>query len=164
MRQRSQVSGEDDGRRPRRNRPLPPTYLVVSLAVMTALHLMFPLIKLITSSWRYLGVVPLVLGVVLNLWADRLFKKYGTEVKPFRDSSALVAEGPFLISRNPMYLGGMLILAGGAVLFGSITPFAVIPIAFWLTTAHFIIPEERDLERQFGEAYRDYRRRVHRWL
>ncbi len=145
-------------------RPLPPTYFMLGLVAMLAAHSLVPLARIVGSPWRYAGVLPIALGVLLNLWADGLFKRHGTEVKPFRDSSALVLEGPFRFTRNPMYLGGLLILAGAGLLLGSLTPWLVVLALTWLATAHFIVPEERDLERQFGVRYLEYKRRVRRWI
>lgn len=147
-----------------RKRPLPPIYLYAALAAMVLLHFVLPIVRIIRWPWRVLGAFPLAFGVVINIWADRLFKKYDTEVKPFMDSSTLVTEGPFRISRNPMYLGAICILAGLGVLLGSLSPLAVVPVMFWLATAHFIIPEEADMERQFGRRYREYKERVRRWI
>jgi len=150
------------------NRPLPPTYFYLAIAAVFALHfiprLFLPSLRLIPWPWSLLGIPPLLAGTALNLWADGLFKRYGTEVKPFRESSALVTEGPFRISRHPMYLGGMLILLGLAVILGSLLPFFILPLAFWFITVQFIIPEERDMMRQFGDRYREYARRVRRWV
>jgi len=131
---------------------------------MLLLHLLLPVLRVLDSPWRYLGAVAVMLGIGLNLWADRLFKRYGTEVKPFRDSTVLIQEGPFRLTRNPMYLGGMLIFVGLAIMLGTLTPFLVTAAMFWLVTVQFIEREERDLERQFGDRYLEYRRRVRRWL
>jgi protein-S-isoprenylcysteine O-methyltransferase Ste14 len=145
-------------------RPLPPVYFLAGLIAMLALHFALPLARIIGPPWRYAGAVPVLAGVVLNLWANGLFKRHGTEVKPFRDSSTLVVEGPYRLSRNPMYLGGLVALAGAGILLGSVTPFLAVAVMAWLATAHFIVPEERDLERQFGERYLEYKRRVRRWM
>jgi len=134
------------------------------MIVMLLLHLLLPVLRVLDSPWRYLGAVAVMLGIGLNLWADRLFKRYGTEVKPFRDSTVLIQEGPFRLTRNPMYLGGMLIFVGLAIMLGTLTPFLVTAAMFWLVTVQFIEREERDLERQFGDRYLEYRRRVRRWL
>jgi protein-S-isoprenylcysteine O-methyltransferase Ste14 len=150
--------------RPAPRRPLPPTYFLLAVIATLLLHFLVPGAHWIGSPWRYLGLLSIAAGVALNLWADGLFKRHGTEVKPFMDSRTLVAEGPFRFTRNPMYLGGLLILVGLAVALGSTTPFLITPIVFWLALAHFIRPEERDLERQFGNRYRDYCRQVRRWL
>jgi protein-S-isoprenylcysteine O-methyltransferase Ste14 len=145
-------------------RPLPPTYFLVALLAMAALHLFAPGARVIASLWRLAGLALVAVGLGLNVWADGLFKKHRTEVKPFRDSSALVVEGPFRFSRNPMYAGMLAVLAGAAVLAGTLTPFFVVIGMGWLLTAHFVIPEERDMEAQFGEPYRAYKTRVRRWL
>ncbi|MBD3236591.1 MAG: hypothetical protein GF330_07795 [Candidatus Eisenbacteria bacterium] len=57
--------------------------------------------------------MPLMTGEALNLRADGLLERCGTEVKPFRGSSTLVTEGPFRISRRPTYLGGLGVLLSG---------------------------------------------------
>jgi len=145
-------------------RPLPPTYFLIALIAMALLHVLAPGPRLIASYWRLVGVVPIAFGLGVNVWADGLFKKRGTEVKPFRPSSALVVDGPFRFSRNPMYAGMLAILAGAAVLAGTLTPFFVVAGMAWLLTAVFVIPEERHMEEQFGETYLAYRARVRRWL
>lgn len=146
------------------NRPLPPTYLLVALVAIGTLHLFLPGPRLIGAPWRYLGVLPIGLGVWLNVWADGLFKKRGTEVKPFRDSTALVTDGPYRITRHPMYLGMLLIVLGAALVAGSTTPFVVVVGVGWLLTVHFVIPEETAMRRQFGAQYEQYARQVRRWL
>jgi protein-S-isoprenylcysteine O-methyltransferase Ste14 len=148
----------------KKSRPLPPTYLLVGLLAMLALHLVYPGAHLIKSLWRLLGLMPLALGLVLNLWADRLFKRYGTEVRPFRESTTLVLDGPFRITRNPMYLGGLFILVGAGILLGSTAPFVVVPLLFRLVTVHFVRPEEDAMERQFGARFSQYKSKVPRWL
>lgn len=145
-------------------KPLPPTYLLVALVAMAALHLFLPGPQLVRSVWRFLGAVPAALGTWLNLWADGLFKRRGTEIKPFRDSTVLVTGGPFRVSRHPMYLGMVLIVIGGAVVLGSTTPWAVVVGMWWLLTTQFVVPEEAAMRRQFGADYEEYAQRVRRWL
>jgi protein-S-isoprenylcysteine O-methyltransferase Ste14 len=143
---------------------LPPTYFYAAIVLMVALHLVLPLVHWVRWPWRFAGVLFLVAGSVLNVWADGLFKKHDTEVKPFRESSSVVVEGPFRFSRNPMYLGGILSLVGVGLLLGSLSPFLVVPVAAVVMTYRFILQEERDMERQFGERYLEYKRRVRRWI
>lgn len=145
-------------------RPLPPTYFLVALLAMVGLHLLAPGPRLIGSLWRLGGVALIAIGLGLNVWADGLFKKHRTEVKPFRASSTLVVEGPFRFSRNPMYVGMLAVLGGAAVLAGTLTPFFVLIVMGWLLTAHFVVREERHMEEQFGDPYRAYKARVRRWL
>lgn len=79
-------------------------------------------------------------------------------------ASSLVTGGVFYISRNPMYLGLLLILIGWALGLGTASPWIVPPVFVIVVTVLQIIPEEQALEKLFGEPYVDYRRRVARWI
>jgi protein-S-isoprenylcysteine O-methyltransferase Ste14 len=143
---------------------LPPTYLVSSIIAMLVLYFAFPVLKVNCFPWNLLGIVPLAMGIILNLVADGAFKKAGTTVKPFEESTVLITTGVFRISRHPMYAGMVLILIGIAVLMGSLTPYAVIPVFIVLMEIIFIRVEERMLEKQFGEAWFAYKEKVRRWI
>jgi hypothetical protein len=75
-----------------------------------------------------------------------LFRRAGTNIRPFMPSTALVVAGPYKLTRNPMYLGMAGVLLGAAVLMGSLTPFVVIPAFMALISERFIVPEEAKLE------------------
>jgi len=145
-------------------RPLPPTYFLGAIAVAVALHFLVPIRQLLLFPWRLLGIAPLLLGIVLNLVADQSFKKHDTTVKPFEKSSDLVTGGVFRVTRNPMYLGMTLILLGIALLLGSATPLVTVVVLPVLFDRVFITPEERMLEDTFGDEFRQYRKRVRRWI
>lgn len=143
---------------------LPPTYVLIALILMLGLHFLFPGIRLITLPWNLIGFLPLVAGVALNLIADGAFKKAGTTVKPFQESTTLLTDGVFKISRHPMYLGFALILMGVAVLLRSLTPWVMIPIFIVLMEVVFIWVEEQMLEEKFGSAWLEYKKKVRRWI
>jgi len=128
------------------------------------LHFLLPIKQILPFPWSLLGLFPLVVGVILNLWADRSFKKHDTTVKPFLESTALVTTGVFRLTRNPMYLGMVTMILGVAILLGSAGPFLVVPILGIIFQRIFINPEERMLAATFGERFRQYRRRVRRWI
>jgi len=144
--------------------PLPPTYFLGAIVLAVALHFLLPLRQLLAFPWRLAGLVPLVLGVALNLLADQTFKKHHTTVKPFEESNALVTSGVFGLSRNPMYLGMTLIILGMALLLGSATPWFVVVLLPFLFDRVFIAPEEKMLEETFGDEFRAYRKRVRKWI
>lgn len=106
----------------------------------------------------------IVIGIVLNLLADQAFKKHDTTVKPFEESSTLITDGVFMITRSPMYLGMVPILLGVTMLLGSAAPFAVVLLLAALLDRVFITSEEQKLEDTFGERFRQYRRRARRWI
>jgi len=143
---------------------LPPTYLFLAIGVMVALHFLLPGRHVIGFPWNLLGIVPLGVGIALNLVADRAFKAHATTVKPFEDSTVLITGGVFRISRHPMYLGFVLILIGIAVLMGSLTPYAVIVVFAMLMEVVFIRVEERMLEEKFGDTWLAYKAKVRRWI
>ena len=142
----------------------PTTYLFISIVVMTALHFLFPAMRVIPPPWNLLGLVPLVLGVTINLVADKAFHQANTTVKPFEESSALITQGVFRASRNPMYLGFVLILIGTAVLMRSLAPYVVVLAFAILIDRMYITVEERMLAEKFGAEWEKYRQSTRRWL
>ena len=145
-------------------RVLPPTYLLVSLLLMLALHYFFPISQLIPTPWILLGLLPLILGIVFNIIVDRSFSQAKTTINSFGEPTALITDGIYTATRNPMYLGMALLLLGVEILLGSLSPFFVVPIFVWLITVRFIKFEEKMLEETFSLKYLDYARRVRRWI
>ena len=145
-------------------RPLPPTYLFVSLVTMVLIHFLVTDFKVAAYPWNLLGLIPLAAGITLNLMADTAFKKAQTTVKPFEQSTALITTGVFRISRHPMYLGMILSLFGVAVLMGSLPPLIVIPFFVVLVELVFVRTEERMLDEQFGPAWASYKYKVRKWI
>ena len=146
--------------------PMPPTYFWAAVVLMVAFHFLCPGITgLVPGPWNWIGgAVVIVVGVALAWLPELQFKRVGTEIKPFRDSIHLVTDGLFRVSRNPMYLGMALALAGVFVVLASLTPAVMVLVFIVVMTVRFIIPEERDLARQFGDDYLAYKRRVRRWI
>ena len=142
----------------------PPTYFAALLVLSAGLHFAYPVREVIEPPYTYLGLLLVGFGTILNLWTDSLFKKGRTTVKPQEMPSKLVVSGPFRISRHPMYLGMAAILLGEAVFLGSFATFAFPLIFAILMEVLFISTEEENPEEAFGEEYRDYKRKVRRWI
>jgi len=153
-----------DTSQPPRHRILPPIYFLSAIALMVALDRLVPLVTLIETPLTYLGWVLFALAIAVILAVDRRFKRAGTTIKPFERSSALVTDGPFAFSRNPIYLAMVVALFGIVLALGSLTPLAIIPPFVYIIRSRFIAVEERMLEDAFGEAYRAYCARVRRWI
>jgi protein-S-isoprenylcysteine O-methyltransferase Ste14 len=145
-------------------KPLPPTYFYIAVVLIIVLHVLVPGPQVFSSPWRYLGIIPLILGSAFSVLADQAFKRFGTTVKPFEESTTLVTDGVFRLSRNPMYLGFGLLLAGIAMLLGSLTPWIVVVIFPFLMEMRFVRAEETMLEARFGDSWLEYKHRVRRWL
>jgi len=131
---------------------------------MLGLHYALPGYRWIESPWRYLGFIPAAAGFCVVFYAAGLFRKHRTAIKPFKESSSLVTQGPYRFTRNPMYLSMSMALCGAAVVLGSITCLLILPLFVWLITTRFIRVEEAMLTERFGETYRAYRQRVRRWV
>lgn len=142
----------------------PITYLLISILAMVALHLLLPVVTIILPLWNLLGIIPMAIGVIVNLIADSAFHQVHTTVKPFVESSVLVTGGVYRISRNPMYLGFVLVLIGIAVLLGSLTPWVIVFAFAILLNQMYIIVEERMLAEKFGAEWTKYKRTTRRWL
>jgi len=143
---------------------VPPLYFLVALLVMGFFHAVVPGAYIIQAPYRYGGIVLMVLAIGLILWAAALFRRAGTNIRPYLPSTALVVSGPYRFTRNPMYLGMAGTLLGVAVFLGSITPLVVIFAFMGLIKERFILPEEAKLEAAFGSDYVQYKERVRRWL
>lgn len=143
---------------------MPPVYLLTAIAAMVAIHYLFPGRQLLDAPWSWLGAVPIGAGLGLVLWVATLFRRRRTTIKPGDVSSALVTDGPFRVSRNPIYLGMTSILVGTAIALGSLTPWLVLPVFVWLVGYNVIPVEEAMLADVFGQSYADYCARVRRWI
>ena len=131
----------------------------VSARAVPAAGLVIPARHLIALSIGVAGAVTSILGVVS-------FRRAGTTVNPMTPgaASSLVCSGVYTLSRNPMYLGFLLLLLGWAVYLSNSLAFLFVPL-FLIYMNHFQIePEERALTAHFGERFIAYTRRVRRWL
>ena len=109
-----------------------------------------------------------VVGVIAFLYFDsaamRSFKLAGTTPMPWRPASALVVNGPYRITRNPMYVGMGFLLTGLAFAFGALIALAFLPVVLLVIDRVVIAREEPYLERRFGADYAEYKGQVRRWL
>jgi protein-S-isoprenylcysteine O-methyltransferase Ste14 len=139
--------------------------MLLAALLMWALHQWLPLLHLIDTPWNYLGVVPAAIGRVITVRAGKQFRQVRTTFDAFEPGNAahLVTDGVFRFSRNPMYLGSLLLLIGWAIGLGTLSPWLVLPGFAMFTSVAQIAPEERALEERFGENYLAYRQRVRRW-
>lgn len=140
----------------------PPVYALLSLGLCKLLEGLLPV--LVNFSAPLLGEALTLLGLALLFWAWLHFLKKKTTPIPTREPSALVAEGPYRYTRNPMYVG-LLILLVSAVFFLGSPVYLLSPwLFYWVIDRLFIPYEEAKLERLFGEEYGALKLKVGRWL
>jgi protein-S-isoprenylcysteine O-methyltransferase Ste14 len=105
-------------------------------------------------------------GIAMNLAGVWAFRRHRTTVNPLQPGKAtsLVTDGVFRRTRNPMYLGFLLILTGWAIWLSTVVSLAGLPLLVIYLTRFQILPEERVLRAKFGSELTDYEGHVRRWL
>ncbi len=142
----------------------PPQWTLGLLAAEVALDRWLPVRYVIPDPVRWAGIPMIALGLGVILWAAALFKRNKTGIIPFSESTAVVTNGPYRFTRNPMYLGMTLMLLGTAIILRSLTPFVAPPLFVAIITWQYILPEEAHMERALGAPYLELKRKVRRWL
>ncbi len=111
-----------------------------------------------------LGGIVVVLGFVLMMPSVFNHKKAGSNVEPWKPTTAIISTGIYGYTRNPIYLG-MAVVHGGTALGGdSLGAFATLVLGVLIIQVYVIAREERYLEAKFGTEYTDYKARVRRWI
>ena len=142
----------------------PPLIYVVLFGIGLALHQVVPLTFLPVIPARIVALVFLSAGVLLIAWSNVLFRQAHTSLVPIKPATALVIAGPYRLTRNPMYLGLLCVYIALALWFGVVWALALAPLVVLAVQRLAIAKEERYLEQKFGDAYRQYRAQVRRWI
>jgi len=143
----------------------PPVWTFLTLIIAGAVSRTYAWRTLLDLRIRWLGVVLVALGFAFAFWAFLLFRREGTQLNPTSETNKrLVVRGPFRITRNPMYLGLVVLTLGIAFLVGSLPMFAVPFVVFAIANLGHIPFEEAKMRRQFGAAFDDYINQVRRWI
>lgn len=147
-------------------RHIPPLAWVALLCAGTyALSLAPGLSHLPTYDTALFAIPTLCLAALLLIAASLAFRRANTEFMPNSPTnSALVTSGVFAVTRNPMYLGMVLICLAAALAAGRLPVFAAPILMFAIANWVFIPFEEGKMRRQFGESFDAYCGRVRRWL
>ena len=137
--------------------------LLVWLARKTSLAARFPPDSAIVVLAGFLFAAA---GLVLMIWTMRLFVIYGGggTPAPWEPIRKFIVRGPYRYVRNPMLIGVILMLVAETLLLQSIPIFLWMVAFVLLNTIYFAFSEEPQLEKRYGEAYRDYKHNVPRWL
>ncbi len=144
---------------------IPPPILALVMIVLIYLSSFF--IESTTFNYQgSLSVLVLILGLACAIPSFKLFARYKTTISPLKpsDTTVLVTEGMYRYSRNPMYLGLLLLTISSTIWFG--TWFGIIINILFIFLINFlqIIPEEEALLEIFGEEYEEYKKNVRRWI
>lgn len=145
---------------------IPPVALVFIFAGLMALGAYVLPFAVGIPAAIFIAVALFLVGAAVAIAGVLAFKRNKTTVNPFTPerTSTLVTTGIYRFTRNPMYLGFLLALAGWAVLLSNLVAFALLPVFIAYMNRFQIEPEERALENHFGADYRAYKQSVRRWL
>ena len=146
---------------------VPPVLLLfIVMGLMSLVSRLFPIWHFEFPYQTILSFDLISLGAIVAIMAVVNCKDANTTVNPMNPdkSSALVAQGAFRFSRNPMYLGMVLALLGFAVYLGTVAAISLLPVFIAYMTQFQIKPEERYLTEKFGNKYLHYVEQVRRWI
>ena len=146
----------------------PPIVAIVTAFLMWTISELVPvgLFDLPMAIQLWVFAIFAFIGIAIMLAGVLAFRKSKTTINPFQpeQASSLVLTGIYQKTRNPMYLGMLLILSGWAIFLGSAVAFLALPVFVVFMNKFQILPEEKALEQLFGHAFNDYLLSVRRWI
>ena len=142
----------------------PPALLLGTLLLSIVLNLVCPLHFPRMAWMKVAGGLLFLLGGFLLGWGRRTMVRAGTNVPPHKPTLAIVTDGPFRFTRNPLYVGGTAAYLGLGLGFNLVWALILAAPMLFLLSWGIIGREERYLEKKFGETYLAYKARVRRWL
>ncbi len=144
----------------------PPVIGIIAAVSMWLLSKYFPVLRLQFPLQTSIAALILITGLLIDLSALWSFRKARTTINPLKpeNTSSVVTTGIYQYSRNPMYLGMLLILIAVATYLGSLSSLVILPLFVMVLNVSQIVPEEKILTNLFGSAYVDYTKRVRRWI
>jgi|SRR6185312_619871 len=143
----------------------PPIWTLIYLLLCAALSWSLGWPRIPGLPIPLLGAALVAVAFITPVWALMLFRREDTEIEPTSPTNRkLVTGGPYRFTRNPMYLGLVVLAVGIAVWVGT-WPLVIAPLAVFATANWVHIPfEEAKMRRQFGADYDGYVARVRRWM
>jgi protein-S-isoprenylcysteine O-methyltransferase Ste14 len=148
--------------------PWPPILFVAAALVALVAHWLLPLpwpsSQVLRLPLAAVGLCLICAALALEVTAALTFRRHRTTILPHRAASALITDGPFAKSRNPIYLGNSALLLGAGLLAGVLWLVLAAPLAALAVQKLAIEREERHLAQRFGAAWQAYAAATPRWL
>jgi protein-S-isoprenylcysteine O-methyltransferase Ste14 len=143
---------------------IPPTYLFISIIIIATVYFLFPSYELIKYPFNLIGIIFILFGGMMSGKSAKTLKKHGAPMNLEKKSTTVVQEGFFSYSRNPMYLGMILLLVGLSILSKNILSFTAPVFCCLIVNFKFISDEEKKMEADLGKEYLEYKSKVRRWF
>lgn len=146
-------------------RIFPPAVPLLVIFGGFGLEQVWPVAVDLPAAARWVGGVMIAAAVaLLGFWSVLLMRRSGQSENPWKPTTAILEQGPFRLTRNPMYLQMVVACIGFALLLSNAWILLLTPLGAWALHHFAIRPEEQYLEQKFGSEYIDYKARVRRWL
>jgi len=142
----------------------PPILLLIHIGITWLLGRFILLPIAVSPMIRNIGLMLAGIGFLFGIFAFYSFMKARTTLDPHGSVKTIVSSGIYRFTRNPIYLGMVLMLIGFPLTFGNVWGIPLAPVFVFLMNKWVIEPEEAYLERKFGDGYTGYKSRVRRWL
>jgi protein-S-isoprenylcysteine O-methyltransferase Ste14 len=144
----------------------PPVVILITAALMWVVHRAVPGLDFVLPAHSFFAIILAAVGFITGTTGVLTFRRAKTTIDPTKPqlASSLVTWGIYAITRNPMYLGGLVVLSGWAIFLSNALAFLFLPAFVQYINRFQIKPEERTLTGLFGHEYLAYQDRVRRWL
>lgn len=142
----------------------PPILTLIHIAIAYVAKWVIPIPFVVPNILRNIGFALVVVGFLLGIAAFREFMKVRTTVDPHGSVSSIVTSGIYRFTRNPIYLGFLLMLIGFPLISGTYWGVLLAPVLIVNFNNLVIQHEEAYLEKKFGDVYTSFKSRVRRWL
>ncbi len=146
------------------NLPVKPPLIFVATILFGLLVDWFKPMPARPDRWGGLGIIFCALALALVAWAWLVLKRRRTDVRPWKPTTAIVADGPYGLTRNPIYLGFALFQVGLGLWSDKLAVLLMTVVGIAITNNVIIAREESYLFRKFGAEYEGYLAQVRRWL
>ncbi|WP_182406319.1 isoprenylcysteine carboxylmethyltransferase family protein [Psychrobacter sp. GP33] len=144
----------------------PPLQVIITATAMYGVSKTLPMLKFSVTGSKWLSVGLGITGLSVAAMGVTQFKKAQTTVNPktLENATHLVTSGIYQYTRNPMYVGLVLILLAWALYLSHLLTLVLLAVFISYITRFQILPEERVMKQKFGDKYRAYLARVRRWV
>lgn len=143
---------------------VPPVLFFFSLIGIAITAYYWPGYRLVPPPYNWFGMAVVLGGLIFGGSGSRTFLRLRTNLHTFRNPNILVTDGVFSVSRNPMYLGFTLMLAGVVLTVDYSTPLVFVLVFFAVSHFWYIPFEERRMRETFGDVYLAYSQKTRRWI
>lgn len=143
---------------------IPPVWLAGAVLLVWLQTRLLPEMTMPFGLAQVLGAALVLIGIALMFWAVATFRAHQTSVVPHQVPQRIITSGPFARSRNPIYLGDVMVLAGAILWWGAWPALVLIPAFGWLLSRRFIAPEEMRMKENFSAEFETFAQKTPRWL